>query len=742
MKFNKIILFFLLSINEINSTNFRNLIGIFDIDIKETPQNQKVALLFTTLAAIKQDDSIIILSPSLWNNFISRKNRFIKLNQNKFTDKYLYLDKIYPSVDPEKIAQAYQEYYKSYNNIIGFINAISQNYSDIYNNFKNTPKNDFIQKYEKNIFFDFICYKTEFNQDNWICKKNDKLILLIPKNYYKKIKSEVPKKFYDFINYKEIPADTDIINIITKNKNKISIQELLLGIKFDSLKDYNNPLETFENNQNKQYFKNIDPIKNLFITRNDLIDKKNPDSYKYELLLFDWFIYLDGHGSPIVFDKPKLNIEKIKKDPRLWGFICGIEAKPFYDLLKFFNYQINTKLLFYNTCFGAGMHADIISSLGVPEDKQFKEIILDVNYIIISGALTDSVTSSQYIFYKMPPYEDPAKVYLDFKKDSTNKLDLNFEYSANTKNFKLFFTELDGYFSTQTKEKIKKFKLIDIISRIHNFKKDKEYLSQFIYNIPLIRFPNTQWFRVTQINKYILSLTDFNIAIRKSKGIEELSLKTNKAILLYTEYIPFKINIKGLDTKFISMLSGPSKHVIEGIETNTLYNLFNTFFSIDYGHMEQYGYEKIFAIKKVIIKFPPPKKNYKNIIFAQRIILPGEAKPGNYFYLEEELANKEIKYYLYKIPAQNYSSNPINEEEFKKILQKPFPSNKQIIEQFRSYFYTKPEIIAEQEIKAAGFKKISEILEKKKKVIEQMGKKSLNSLLRDLNSNLIGLRKK
>lgn len=278
---------------------------------------------------------------------------------------------------------------------------------------------------------------------------------------------------------------------------KISDGEHLLGLKISNCTEItdgissqgepNSNIKIVSNANIKQY------LQQILITHQDVKGLK-------EDYLNRWDIYLQGHGGQ---------------------YIAGMPKASFEAMLDFLNFGINTRSLFYLTCYSGGQNLTTpyqyesetpYKNYG-PQDK-------DLNYMIISANIfnTQTWTSSWY----------PSQA------------------------FNNYFTTLDSYFKSPKQSNLLKiFEYLGDVWQI-TFKSENP---NNVLQLPTIRFPHAVRFAIVDLSKgteeqkklfNVFKINDqairasFKAAITKT----EINIPEDiQMILVESPYIPVPVNI-------------------------------------------------------------------------------------------------------------------------------------------------------------------------------------------------------
>ena len=281
-------------------------------------------------------------------------------------------------------------------------------------------------------------------------------------------------------------------------------------------------------------------------TYDDIIDYFESMFIKNSNVSFDaplWNIYVTGHGSisfvdrsitaesiaesegkfkrAIALEEASVSkIEEYKGGLRYWqqkshelkkygeiriGFMAGLPANSFMQLLSFFAKEIHTSYLHYDSCFSGGSNQAAIN-------EQLSEI--NVNYIVSAQGINESVT---YGFVSIPPL--PPQVF-------TNFFTMLERFFCNS-----------GQFVAQQKGTVED-PIAEIVSTVIN----KERID---WTQPFVRIPNVGVFNAFAVDKTVKILTH---AIARAHEFEGMPIDCTdpeiKTIVVYPSYIgtPLKIN--------------------------------------------------------------------------------------------------------------------------------------------------------------------------------------------------------
>lgn len=302
----------------------RRLIILFDPHAQETSTSQSFAIMSGLIAALEQKAAPILVSESLWHNFVIRRERYDLLKDKKFTGPLILMELLEKygkdfagknyllnDITRDKLRDLYAAHYGYYQKAL----AITSKNKDLIGrpngaamtalNSINVSERELQPNhpFRTDIDFDFVTYKTQFDPNEWsVYHIPHFMYLLIPKVYEEKIYPPTSA-------LKDIPTFPNV-----------SGRELRLGLKVDHLQKVSDPLKLPERSVSKKQESTTKDaeIGNIFVTRNDLglvrshSPIKAPESY--ESYLGAWNIYATGHGSP---DTSTSLEEQIKEKERL-----------------------------------------------------------------------------------------------------------------------------------------------------------------------------------------------------------------------------------------------------------------------------------------------------------------------------------------------------------------------------------------------------------------------------------------
>jgi hypothetical protein len=382
----------------------------------------------------------------------------------------------------------------------------------------------------KSIFLAAISFNKTTAQA-WIIKKiNDALYLLLPKQY---------------LQSRNV-SETEVQAFISADDESVTSVEQQLGLKvnhMETVMDIDTIKKPLPEPPFATYF-----IPALWNTERQTssIFVTNQEYYRYKQnTIPTWSILINGHGT-------------------LGGTIVGLWLEDFKQFLSFLQKSIHTKLLYYVSCYAAGINHRILY-----EDAQSR---IDKTYpfAIITQALTDAPVTGVFIVPQEVQGQLQALSYIQYE------IFLN----------KILSTEIINYYEIANYLNLEKFS---------------------IGGLPQIRFPGLAWFSVIDEQK-VCSIGSILAKTRTSPlNIETFFARQGKSanplgILLYAQDIPFEllINTKlenGLPPTMISMIPGNALHRIKKI-SSTVHDIDELLFS--FTRIPMLAPEKVFIIDEVV----------------------------------------------------------------------------------------------------------------------------------------------
>lgn len=598
----------------------RRLIILFDPHGQEVATSTDFAIMSGLIAALEQQAAPILVSESLWNNFVIRRFRYDRLKDKHPTGPMIYMELLHKYgpvlTGPdylsnmktiEKLHNLYAAHYGYYQKALQVIRT-NKGIS------RNTPLNS-IKVFEpelqpdhplrRDIDFDFVSYKTAFDPAKWsVYHIPDFAYLLIPRAYEEQLEKNTDTK--------KLPS----MSTITR-------RELLLGLKVDHLTKVSDPLKVPDTVISSKQADATDKadLKHIFVTRQDLgllAPQRNLKAPEwYENYLGAWNVYATGHGSPDkstsikeqiaekekqlkqyeqemqemqqLIDTYKKDLQLINRNLRLasaraakestenlidmlttnmqmtdralyllraelidlyggvtkgkiGGVIAGLYIDEFKEVLAFFNSSVKSGLFFYDTCFSSG------KNLEAP--YQYEGIPQTYNYTIVSGASVDAPTTVGAAQVAVPPYSGPA-----------GTLFVNTQLKNGQEDFKIYVAQdFDAYFKQLEafQRGSSKVPLADILDTIHTFKIGTTLIR--LHNVPLVRFPSTEWFRIVDMPKVVATITEQSVITHQTEN-KPFKVTNEEALLVYTPHVPVPVKIEN-DTMpaVLSMIGGTADH--------------------------------------------------------------------------------------------------------------------------------------------------------------------------------------
>lgn len=285
-------------------------------------------------------------------------------------------------------------------------------------------------------------------------------------------------------------------------------------------------------------FNKVQNTSSIFVT--------NKEYANHEHLIPKWALCIMGHGT---FAKS----------------IAGIHIKSFQEFLFFLQHKIHTKILYYVSCYAAGMN----SKLAYEESGRL--ISKTYSFPIVMDAIPDRTLMASFDFNMIMTFKPKISIQLNYPR------------------YAHLLKEL-------TKpESIDYLSVANIIVSFYN-------RVGFIGSLPQVKLPGLEWFSVID-DEVAISIGDVLAATRtKPLSITNFFAKRGKkaqpqAILLYARDIPFEII---LDTQkcpaFISMIAGNVEHYIKKLSSSLhdVYEIMNSFLFSSY-----LATQKIFKIDEI-----------------------------------------------------------------------------------------------------------------------------------------------
>lgn len=350
-----------------------------------------------------------------------------------------------------------------------------------------------------------------FKYADWIVKKlSDYLYLFVPKSYLASVRARKDSYNQNLNTMTVLTQDDRDLGMKISKFPDISFNDLFnVGYHKSVI-----PVDTYQNNIRKNAYTTMQQLiasgntdiaelyyfsqhvlfmlGKLLITRADVISKvdprQNPALFKEEterheaLLLHEWLVYLDGHGSPsdtgqiqpIIINRPGYY-----PGPGNIGVTAGLEHNSLQQMLKFFNGSVVTGAMLYASCFAGGPH---LSKLYEKEWDAFlrnpqKQVKKDsYNYLILTTNIWYTATMSAVLDYvQFPAFFTSLNAFLHGK------------YQSNKPAIK--------YVKGKPKQPVKKKSTFEITAQLAAIIRNvSEFDLARRFQVPGVRFPYTEWF--------------------------------------------------------------------------------------------------------------------------------------------------------------------------------------------------------------------------------------------------------
>lgn len=492
------------------------------------------------LSALMHATAPILVSTTVWQHFVERKQEFIFRASQKETKEHYLLH--HHTTVLEKLAYWTTVFRQTSATTAEMKQLVIQQMADeVADDVAILKERNLIQKnLDEDLLFSFFSHLCSIDQ--WSCYRvNDYYCLLVPQKYTERMISEhasMPYKGY-------------------------TTREVALGLKIDHLEHIENALDfsvlTFQLQPRKEY-DFLHALQELFINKKDIVAMK---------LSYAWNIFFTGHGgnSSLSFIAQKFDI------------IGELSVDEFRKFLIFMNESITTSIFIYTTCFGAGQH------LQEPYIVDGKPLCF--NYPIIINNITD-VVSYGFWHYVLPPVIHEEKFILDcyiFNEESGQwRLDLDDPQRRNHNNWDKFWQEITAFNKNDNPEKLLTGQFL-------------EYLGQlYIENIPNIRFAGSDRFVIyspvnaVKINEQIVALKKY---YKKSIIVDH-----QIPVLLEIPFITAPLLLKKQDPlpRIVSVIPGHAVHYLKKIDSHEYQplDLLRVFWPL-----HSSSFNKTFLIKKL-----------------------------------------------------------------------------------------------------------------------------------------------
>jgi len=365
----------------------------------------------------------------------------------------------------------------------------------------------FMQAIEKNpgILPSYTKMLSSFNPQEWLIKKvNSDLLLLIPLDYIEAMK----KKHTPSFKPTSMTETEYVVGLPIDHMETVSLIDYVKGYKPSAMAD----------------FGLMKSLATIFIPRTMYAkEKKLLKIVPTDFFIPTWALYVSGHGS-------------IKK------FVAGLSINGFKAILEFLETQITTKLLFYSSCYAAGVNASLIyTDVKSPIFKSYP-------FAIVAAGLNDFPVTTYREFASFRGDLGPGNI--NFKQREIKlKTHLDFvEFVRNVTTPGMLYTAVVAPIIWSDRH----------IPELAEFKVKRELLLANIQTTPQIKLPGIPWFNVIDFDKKFVSLGK-NLAIARTEDLDIVKFFRIQpwGILLYTNSIPFKLIIRMRFLPFfISMAPG------------------------------------------------------------------------------------------------------------------------------------------------------------------------------------------
>lgn len=250
-------------------------------------------------------------------------------------------------------------------------------------------------------------------------------------------------------------------------------------------------------------------LKDILVTHNDLKEMKAEDAF------VTWDIYLSGHGG------------LAEKD--MEATIAGLPLENFKQFLQFLNTGINTRSLLYDTCYSGGKHLKLpyqhTSATPGEEDTQK---LLQEKLKNQEHDLPVQDTNLKFMIISSTIFERPTSTSQE--KSSTSSTQ-----------FSEYFSSLNQYF-----EKPGSITLSQVLDYASEWRKSYDPNKRAWLQFPTVRFPNTGWFVLPEMDNTVLIIDDAAVRRAQASKAQEIKVgKTVKMIILDTHNIPVKVTFEG-----------------------------------------------------------------------------------------------------------------------------------------------------------------------------------------------------
>lgn len=356
--------------------SFRDLIVILDDGNEHGPG----AVTITLLSAISNAQYPILVSSTVWSNFVNQKlacQDVVGIGRSKFLD---HIDNINNRIDTSYNSLSKKGYIQSRIKKI-VAEDVNREFCSIEAIEGMAKSGKLIDPEECNHAVYFLCYFTPFDNQSWEMYQVSKdFYLLIPVSYLRACGIEKHRRM---------------------GGDKITTAERALGLKIDHLRRAKNPLDKKLSDSlrigERPEGEFVSSLRKLFVENN-----------KYN----NWNIYLVGHGNNSDFAGG-------------WNDSCiaNLKIREFQLLLNFLNSSISTNMLVYTSCFAGGQH------LIDPYKSRGKSVCY--NYPIVVTCLADEPCMANLVYLNMVSLGGKITEHDIWKNKTTGKWELKLIDEAN-----------------------------------------------------------------------------------------------------------------------------------------------------------------------------------------------------------------------------------------------------------------------------------------------------------------------
>jgi hypothetical protein len=429
----------------------------------------------------------------------------------------------------------------------------------------------------------------------WIIKRiNDSLYLLLPKKYLqeKKIHPDLVKPWSLDPN-SPITVTEQVLGLKVNHMETVNLSQVRKPLPPPEFADYfMRAMGIIEEKKNK-----------IFVTHGEY-PTENKD------IMPTWVVYIGGHGA-------------------LGQAIVALRPSLFREFLDFLGTKITTKLIFYVSCYAAGVTAEAIY-------RGLKEIDRTYPFTIIAQGLPD-------LSVLTPGFSIPSEHVLRLRPSRNFDSFLMKASDPNIVDYRKIIEPLTGDFS-------------------------KIYLS----SLPQIKFPGLPWFSILDTDR-VVSIGSV-LGSTRTKPLDITTFFAKKvepiAILLYAKDVPFELIISTkVMPALISMIPGYAVHHIKKISSPNLsvQEILSGFFQV-----KNLGAEKTFGIETLTGRYAEGVGVLKDVVadFESTINVYGVA---NYGLPNRKLYKAEGKIGEHSVELKDVTKNPEDMRRYINLSQKMGP---------------------------------------------------------------------